>query len=433
MTTEKKRKLLEKAVAKHQRFVDQSLTAKAYYRNRNDVKRGISLGEKTGLGKNPLRFADNRISHNWHNLLVNQKASYLFSYTPIFDLGNQEDNQLLQEILGDRFGKMVKDLCVEASNCGVGWLFLWMDDQDQMHLHVMESEQIIPIWSRDLDSTLDYVVRWYEDEDEDGEPMTRYELWDKEKVEFFEKRGRQGIEPSVLLGEKEEGYYHGFGRVPFFPFYNNGEKQGDLPMYKDLIDQYDKVVSGYANDLEDIQETIFVIRNYGGEDLGVFLKELKKYKAVKIDGDGNDGGIETMQIQIPVEARKEFLQMLKNQIFISGHGIYPDHENLSATSGVALKYMYSLLEIKAGLMEMEFRTGFNELIRCIWKTLGREELGVIRQTYIRNAIQNDTEQTDIGVKSQGIISQETLLKNHPWVEDPQQEQKRKDEELWKNS
>ena len=84
-------------------------------------------------------------------------------------------------------------------------------------------------------------------------------------------------------------------------------------------------------------------------------------------------------------------------------------------------------------MEMDFRTGFNELIRCIWKTLGREELGVIRQTYIRNAIQNDTEQTDIGVKSQGIISQETLLKNHPWVDDPQQEQKRKDEELWKNS
>ena len=56
-------------------------------------------------------------------------------------------------------------------------------------------------------------------------------------------------------------------------------------MVKDLIDQYDLVVSGFANDLADIQEVIFVLRNYGGEDLNTFLSELKRYKAIKVEGD----------------------------------------------------------------------------------------------------------------------------------------------------
>ena len=111
------------------------------------------------------------------------------------------------------------------------------------------------------------------------------------------------------------------GEIPFVPFYNNRSHSGDLSMVKDLIDQYDLVVSGFANDLADIQEVIFVLRNYGGEDLNTFLSELKRYKAIKVEGDSlSAGGVETMSIEIPIEARVKFLEILKRQIFISGQG-----------------------------------------------------------------------------------------------------------------
>ena len=57
----------------------------------------------------------------------------------------------------------------------------------------------------------------------------------------------------------------------------------DLRNIKPLIDVYDKVYSGFINDLDDIQELIFVLTGYGGTDLNGFLNDLKKYKVIKLD------------------------------------------------------------------------------------------------------------------------------------------------------
>ena len=64
-----------------------------------------------------------------------------------------------------------------------------------------------------------------------------------------------------------------------------------------------------------------------------------------------------MTIDIPVEAREKMLQMTRKSIFEQGKGIDPDPQNFGNSSGTALKYLYSLLELKAGMAEMEFRVG----------------------------------------------------------------------------
>lgn len=413
---------MERALDAHGEFAHRCRNAKAYYRNNNDIKRTGTLPASL-RGNNPLRCSDWRVSHNWHNLLVNQKASYLFSYAPVFDVGSKSMNQKITSVLGEDFNRLVKDLCIEASNCGVAWLFWWLDDREALQFAVLDSEKVVPVFTNDLQQKLEFLIRCYEDVDEEGEVVTRYEVWDEEKVECYVRRDRPGLDGSFLQLDGET-YAHSFGMIPCLPFYNNREHMGDLAMYQDLIDQYDRVVSGYANDLTDIQEIIFVIRNYGGEDLGVFLSELKKYKAVKVDGDTGDGGVETMQIDIPVEARMRFLQLLKDQIFIAGHGVYPDHEMVTGTSGVALRYMYSLLEIKAGLMETEFRPAFAKLVRFLVHYLGGEQPERVQQTYMRSAIENTTELTDLCIKSEGLVSRETLLRNHPLVEDAEVEMQR---------
>ena len=60
--------------------------------NKNDIllKGIIPKGE----GKDPLRNADNRIPHNIHQILVDEKISYLFTYPPIIDI---EDNEEINE------------------------------------------------------------------------------------------------------------------------------------------------------------------------------------------------------------------------------------------------------------------------------------------------------------------------------------------------
>ena len=103
-------------------------------------------------------------------------------------------------------------------------------------------------------------------------------------------------------------------------------------------------------------------------------------------------------------------------------GIDQDPQNFGNSSGVALKFLYSLLELKSGLMETEFKPSFGRFIRCVCRVLGITiKDDVVLQTWIRTMVQNDQEMSQIAQQSTGIISQETIVRNHPWVENVQDE------------
>lgn len=192
-------------------------------------------------------------------------------------------------------------------------------------------------------------------------------------------------------------------------------------------------MSGFANDLEDIQQIIYILENYGGTDLKQFLGDLKRYKAIKTNSgiQGASGGVKTLQIEIPVEARKVILDILKKQIYESGQGLQQDIESFGNASGVALKFFYRKLELKSGLTETEFRDGFDILIKAILKHLNIQG-EMIQQTYTRNMISNDLENAQIAQASVGVIPNKYILRNHPWIDDPEEAEelmKKENEEI----
>jgi len=89
---------------------------------------------------------------------------------------------------------------------------------------------------------------------------------------------------------------------------------------------------------------------------------------------------------------------------------------------VALNFLYSLLELKAGLQETEFKLAFGRFIRCVCRlqNINIKEDTII-QTWTRTSVKNDTELADIADKSMGVISRATIVAHHPWVEDSEAE------------
>ena len=434
MELEVAKKVIKEHIQGHADVVVKSMLAERYYKSKNDILAKTKPKEET---ENPLRNADNRIPHNFHGLLVNQKAAYMFTYPPLFDIGAQTVNEKVSETLGDKWPKVCKKLCVNASNSGIGWLHIWKDSNKVFKYGVVDSKQIIPIWGSDLEESLLAVLRVYKQIDDLGTSYDVYEYWTDKECQAFRKPTSSTINVGletynmfstflVDLGTTEQAavFKHDFDIVPFIPFFNNDMRMGDLENVKGLIDTYDKVYSGFANDLEDIQEVIFVLTNYEGESLGEFLSNIKKYKTIKTESNGSDdkSGVQTLTIDIPVEARDKLLSMTRKAIFEQGQGVDPDPSNFGNASGVALKYLYSLLELKAGLMETEFRLGFGTLIRLICKHLG-VECRQITQTWTRTAIQNDLEQSQICQNSVDIASKKSILKAHPLVEDIATEEK----------
>lgn len=445
MDIEVVKQLIKRSIASHADFTQRAYVAKNYYVNKTDIL-FQSLEQERKKKEEPLRNANNRIPFNFHGLLVNQKASYMFTAPPLFDIGGDVANKQLTSFLGDKYAKVCKDLCIDASNCSVAWLHLWQDTTGKWTYAIVPPEQIIPIWSGSLEKKLLGVLRIYQDIDEEtGDVYDIYEYWNDTECSAYRIKADETIEqltehPMFLVSSENGGMsnqmYHSVGEVPFFPFFNNNTETDDLVNIKPLIDTYCSVFSGFVNDLEDIQEVIFVLTNYGGQDLGQFLRELKKYKAIQIDNDGagDSSGVSTLTIELPVEARKELLAVTRKCIFEQGQGIDPDPENFGNSSGVALSFLYSLLELKAGLQETEFKLGFGRFIRCICRLMKIPiKDDVITQTWTRTSVKNDLELSQIAQQSVGVISQETIIAHHPWVEDPEGElariEKQKQKEL----
>lgn len=430
------RSIIKKYESGHAILIARSNIAERYYRNETDVLLDKTAKEKAAKEDDPLHNADNRIPNNFHGLLVNQKASYMFTAPPVFDVGNDGANNKISEVLSDRFPKACKDLCIDASNNGVAWLHYWRAEDGAFHYGVVNAKEVIPIMSNDLEEKLLGVLRVYLDtDDETGKDYYVYEIWNETECDSFRRETSIDVDKglmeyamfSVICDGNTEftnTFVHNLGAVPFIPFYNNNLKNSDLANIKKHIDIYDKVYSGFANDLEDIQEIIFILSGYSGTSLSEFLNNLKKYKTVKVDSD-NDGkpGLNTLSIQIPVEAREKLLDITRKNIYEQGMGVDPHPEGgFGNASGEALKFMYASLELKAGLAETEFRLGFGELIRaiCTFYDLSCKK---IVQTWTRTSIKNETEMATICTQANGIVSRHTILKNHPLVEDADAEEK----------
>lgn len=408
---------------------EQILTEKRYYNNDNDIRlKGIVPGDT-----DPIRNADNRTSNGFHGDITDEKIAFMFTYAVLFDLGDKELNKKIKETLGDDFEYECGNLGINATNSKVAFLHYWIED-GKFQYATVETEECIPVYDKSLKKNLIGMYRYYPDVEEDivtgrNKYYVWFEYWDENHCEKYKFRGRLDQSGLTHLPEYDESFEHDFERVPFIVFRNNKRMTSDLHRYKDLIDIYDKVLSGYANDLEDIQQLIYIIENYGGEDLKEFLGDLKRYKTVKTETDvnGTSGGLKTLSIEIPVEARNSLLDILEKRIYKSAQSLEQyNAESFGNASGTALKFFYRKLELKAGLTETQFRRGFNELIRAIMKYLKINdwETKTITQTWTRNMISNDQETAQIAAESKDVISDETIIKNHPWVENPEEEIKK---------
>lgn len=427
MELEAAKKLIEKYEGIDAVRLKKAEVALRYYLGDND----IMYRKPKDKCEEPLRNADNRIAFNFHSLLVDQKASYMFTAPPLFDAKDDTLNEIVAATLGDGYAKKCKDLCVDASNAGVGWLHYWIDEKKGFCYGVIPSMQLRPVYSLRLEKELEAVLRTYRMVDDNGDEWQIYEIWNDTECQAYRKRAEM-FQPFDMfsyvnldgLAEPTNTFRHEFGAVPFIPFPNNNVCTGDLDKIKNLIDSYDKTYSGFVDDLEDIQQVVFVLTNYGGADLKQFLSDLKYYKTIQVESAGSEdkSGVSTLTIDIPVEARDKLLDITRKAIFDMGQGIDPQQQGFDNTSGEAMKFLYSLLELKAGLMETEFRAGFGELVRAIGRYYGKEPEQIV-QTWTRTSIRNNAELVDMCQKSVGVISTKTILKNHPFVENAEDEEK----------
>ncbi|MCW0953200.1 phage portal protein [Weissella ceti] len=424
-----------------------------YYNNENDITK--KNGGKDKLDDNGkensdgIRKADNRIGNGYHRILVDQKSQYVGGIVPTFDVEDDALNKGVLDALGDNYDRTFNRLVVDASNAGTGWIHYWVDDEtNEFRYATIDPSQITPIYDESLVEKLLAVRRTYEALDtETGEVYIYDEYWTDTTAQFFKREKGKDYDSlmsdervpviDVNIGETVEAaseLQHDFGRVPFIPFMNNQDGTPDLQRYKGLIDVYDRVYSGFVNDVDDVQQVILVLTNYGeAGSADEFKAKLKRDQVINIEkyGDGDKSGLDTLTIDIPIEARNNLLDRTREAIFLHGQGVDPLRVELGTnSSGVALKMIYTLLELKSSAVESEFRPALSELIRAVLRYLGDAKVDKrrISQVWTRAAVKDETEQADIISKLADVTSAEAIAKANPLVTDWQNELLLREEE-----
>lgn len=424
-----------------------------YYNNDGDIKiTGAAAidavnGYLSAIGQNPLRSADNRISTNWHEILTVQKNAYALTYPPVFTIGRDEDlSEEVNAALGDEYARIMSRLGTYATNAGTAWLEYWVDSDGVFRMAALEADQCAAFYNpMDIGREKIALVRAYNLQDADGNDVIHYEVWDKQEVVFV--NGDTMEEEAVVMGGKEVTRMPNYlGEIPFIEFANNERKASDLLKYKGLIDAYDKVVSGFINDLDDIQEIILVLKDLtgdsedsisvpvrdadGNEKLDTdgdpilevvkkpinLLQQIKAQKYLTVDGTG---GVDKLSLEIPTEARDVALTMLQKQIYVAGMGVDPNPERTGQATGAYVDHMYHLLELKVGLMETEFRSALNQLVRAILRYLGKDTKQKIVQSWTRNKPKDANETVNrLASTPSEVMSNYTKRRLHPDIDDP---------------
>lgn len=441
MELEQVKKTIQRLWKGHPARMRRIRKAELYYANEPDIlrKRNPLLDQaKAEEAKKLLRNADNRVPQPWHALLVDQKAGYVFGEPPTFDVDDDELNKTIRLYLGNSYKKIAKNLCVTAANAGVAWLHVWRDKENGFFKYgIVDTKQIIPIYAKNLEGKLLGLLRVYEDYGDDGELYVIFEFWNDVSCSVYRRKKSDPIDALEELemfetvdiatgdptGEFQHTFDHEWGAIPFIPFRNNMLAQSDLDRTKRLIDVYDKVYSGFINDVDDVQEIIFVLTNFGGEDKQEFLDDMRKYKMIKIDADedSDPSGVDTLAIDIPIEARKTILDITREAIFVHGQGVDPQKNIGQNNSGQALKHMYSLLDLKASMVETEFEEGFAELIRFILRYEGKDPDVTIKTNWTRSGVSNELEIAQIVNALSHVTSKENIAKANPLVDNVETE------------
>ena len=323
--------------------------------------------------------ANNKIPHPFFTELVDQAVQYILSGKDgIF----RSDDPQLQAGLDEYFNEnedFTAELAEALTGCkakGYEYMYAYKNADDKLAFQCADSIGVTEVRAKDTDDHCEYVIFKYVDRVEKGrKKINRIQVWDDKQTWFYVQDGdgkllkdeseKLNPKPHVIFSEegKPEQYFEGFGFIPFFRLDNNKKQVSDLKSIKELIDDYDLMASSLSNNLVDFDTPIHMVSGYRGNNLDEIIQNLKTKKAI---GVGENGNVDIKTVDIPYQARKEKLELDEKNIYRFGMGLNTAGlKDTAATTNIAIKAAYSLLDLKATKFEIKLKQFLRKILKIV--------------------------------------------------------------------
>lgn len=384
-------------------------TAEEYYAQRNTtiLETVRYVYSQTGLKAPDFTAANNKIASNFWRRFVCQRATY--------SLGNglSWNEEGTKDRLGPDFDTFVFKTAKYALIDGVSFGY-WNRNKG----HTFTAVEFMPLYD-ETDGTLRAGARFWSLEwgkrpvsvvlyEEDGITTYQGDEYGENLRVIEPKHGYvEIVQQSEADGEVIVGELN-YGALPIFPLYANDIRQCSFQGLRPMIDAYDMIQSGFANDLQDCAEFYMLIGGALGmepADLEKFRDQLRFLHIAAVDTDNSS--VTPYTQEIPYTARKTCLDQLRASMYEAYGALDVANISASARTATEIQAAYQPMDEEADDFEYQIIT----FVRGVLDLMGIDDF----PTFKRNRICNQMEQTSMVMSAAQFLSEKAVLDKLPFL------------------
>ena len=358
-----------------------------YYEADHDIKDyRIFFVNADGMLEEDKTKSNIKISHPFFTELVDQEVQYMLSGKDGFV---KSDDPELQKHLdayfneNEDFMSELYEVITGTIAKGFEYCYAFKNADDKLAFKCADSLGVVEVRAKETDDGCEYVIYWYIDRiGKDNKKIKKIQVWNQTETWFYVEDENGGIipdeseelnpRPHILWKEGENSpiYYGDLGVIPFFRLDNNRKQFSGLKPIKALLDDFDIHACSLSNNLQDTAEALYVVKGFEGDNLSELMMNIRAKKHI---GVSDDGGVEVHTVAVPYEARKAKLDLDKECIFRFGFGLDTSGlKDTTATTNVAIKSAYTLLDLKKQKLEIRLKQFMRKLLKLVLKEINDE-------------------------------------------------------------
>ena len=428
-----KTKFVQEAITKYRRSAEfkKAVQEQEYMAGRNTeiMNTRRIIYDMRGIPCDNFTAANFKIRNRMIHRLVTDRCSYSLgngvSFTEHREKQKQPDGRTItvdqtKEELGDGFDQAVYQWAYWALSNGAAYLYVHIGhDRDEWQYSLFEKTEFLPLkdertrklrggirfWSVDWGKKPITAVLYTETGYTRYEtPDDRYSISDLQEAEK-EKKYTETVQQSEAYGEEVVGTEN-YSTLPIFALYSGENEDSALDILKPLIDAYDMILSGFANDLNDCAQIYWLVSGALGmtdAQKKEMLDRLMVQHMLVIDGENSD--VKPYTQEIPYNAREEGLKQVRNQMY-ENYGGFDVHTIEAGATNDHIEAGYWPMDEEADAFEYQLIVSILQILDM----LGIEDMPVFK----RNKVSNQKEQTDM-ILAADFLDTQTKLEKLPWI------------------
>ena len=369
---------------------------------------------------------NNKIIKNYCKTIVDSFQGYITG-NPVSYVGvDGQDIDALRQVLDsndviNEDSEFLQDALIN----GVAYELCYVNEDSEVRFKNVNPKSVVPIYSDTLDERLLYVIYFYPVQnwvDETAPPTWSVSVYTDSEVYRYESTN--DFNTLTLVDEPEE---HHFDEVPFVIFELNKDA---VPIFEPIVslqDAYNSLLSDEVNDFEAFVDAYMVMRNLSATEEE--LATMKATRTILIDGDSDVSyltkSISDTQIENMLDNINSSIHTISNAPDFSS-----EEFNSGVSSGIALQFKLVGFNNLSSNIEARFRKALQKRVSLINSILELidSDFYLVDISFKHNLPTSITDTVNMVNSLRGLVSDETLLAQLPFIKDVEEELARVREE-----